>query len=213
MSTRKAPARRAGRPRNADIDAAILAAALDLLIERGVEATTVEQVAKRAGVTRPTVYRRFPDKDQMLVAAIHIAHVGQRALPQMPTCRDVEQMLSLWAQALCQPRRRRLMRRLITSLHDHPALHKAYLDASLKQRDEWIQGVLKDARGRGEFPSDVNLEVIQQILTSAVAMNLSTCPDTSTAAEIEDYLLSVLQQTCYRRAKTERMDISRDGNR
>lgn len=208
MSTRKTLPRHPGRPRNADIDNAILDAALDLLIEHGVEATAIEQVAKRAGVTRPTIYRRFPDKNQMLVSAIHMAHVGQPALPQMPACQNVEQMLSLWAQALCQPRRRHLMRRLMTSLHDHPALHEAYWNTSLKTRDEWIQAILKDARDRGEFPPDMNLEIVQLILTSAVASHLSTYPDTSTAAEIETYLLAVLRQTCYRRSRFEssRMD-------
>lgn len=211
MSTWKAKARLPGRPRNADVDAAILDAALDLLIERGIEATTIDQVAKRSGVTRPTIYRRFPDKNQMLVAAIHMAHSGQRSLPQMPTCRDVEHMLSLWALALGQPRRRHLMRRLMTSLHDHPALHEAYRNASLQKRDEWIQGVLREARDRGEFPPDADLKTVKLILAGAVATHLSTCPDTSTAAEIETYLLAVLRQTCYRRSPLEqRTDSERD---
>lgn len=199
MSTRKIPDRLPGRPRDVEADAAILDAALDRLIECGIEATTIEQVAKRAGVTRPTVYRRFSNKTEMLVAAIHMAHVGDRSLPELPVCRDIEQMLSMWAQALSHPRRRRLMRRLMTSLHDYPALHETYWNASLKRRDEWIQSVLKGSRDRGEFPSDVNLEVIQQILTGAVAAHLATYPDSSTSREIEAYLLSVLRQTCYRR--------------
>jgi AcrR family transcriptional regulator len=199
MSTRKISGRLPGRPRDVDADVAILDAALDLLIERGIEATTIEQVAKRAGVTRPTVYRRFSDKNEMLVAAIHMAHVGHQSLPELPACRDIEQMLSMWAKALSHPRRRQLMRRLMTSLHDYPALHEAYWNASLKHRDEWIQSVLKGAQDRGEFPSDVNLEAIQQILTGAVAAHLATYPDSSTSHEIEAYLLSVLGQTCYRR--------------
>jgi AcrR family transcriptional regulator len=199
---RKAPAHSPGRPRRAEVDAAILDAALDLLIEHGVEATTIEQVAKRAGVTRPTVYRRFPDKNQMLVAAIHMAHVGQQTLPpQMPECRDVEHMLSLWAQALCEPRRRRLMRRLMSSLDDHPDLREAYWNASIKHRNEWIRTILEQTRDHGDFPPDVNLEIIQQILTGAVAAHLTTYPDTSAAAEIEAYLLAVLRQTCYRRSQ------------
>ncbi|MGH6856995.1 MAG: TetR/AcrR family transcriptional regulator [Methylocella sp.] len=197
---RRAAARSPGRPRNADVDAAILDAALDLLIEHGVEGTTIEQVAKRAGVTRPTVYRRFPDKNQMLVAAIHMAHVGRQGLPELPQCWDVEQMLSLWAQVLCEPRRRGLMRRLMTSLPDYPDLREAYWIASLKQRNEWIQVVLDQGRDRGDFPSDADLEIIQQILTGAVATHLTTFPDTSTKAEIEAYLVAVLRQTCYRRS-------------
>lgn len=200
--------RKAGRPRATDKDEAILRAALDLLIEQGVEATSIEQVARRAGVTRPTVYRRFPDRSQMLVSAIHMVHVGQPALPQMPVCRSVEQMLSLWARALCQPQRRRLMRRLMTALHDHPALHEAYQGGSLKQRDEWIHAVLKDASDRGEFPPDADLEAVRQILAGSVAAHVATRPDTCTAAEIEAYLLGVLRQTCHRRGARVDADVS-----
>jgi len=51
--------RRSGRPRDQKLDAAILAAGLELLIERGAADTSIEQAAKRANVTRATVYRRF----------------------------------------------------------------------------------------------------------------------------------------------------------
>jgi AcrR family transcriptional regulator len=197
---KRAPARSPGRPRDADVDAAILGAAVDLLIERGVEGTTIEEVAKRARVTRPTVYRRFPDKNRMLVAAIHMAHVGQQTMPELPQSPDVEQMLSLWAQALCEPRRRSLIRRLMTTLPYHPDLREAYWNASLKHRDAWIRAVLAQARDRGDFPADADIEIIQQILAGAVATHVTTFPDTSAKAEIEAYLIAVLRQTCYRRS-------------
>jgi AcrR family transcriptional regulator len=63
-----------GRPRSPEADAAILAAALDLLLERGIAATSIEQVARRAGVTRATVYRRFPDRTQLLIATVEAAY-------------------------------------------------------------------------------------------------------------------------------------------
>ncbi|KWV58354.1 hypothetical protein AS156_34735 [Bradyrhizobium macuxiense] len=192
-------ARSPGRPRNVDVDAAILGAAVDLLIERGVEGTTIEQVAKRAGVTRPTVYRRFPDKSQMLVAAIHMAHVGQQTLPDLPQCRDVEQMLALWAQAIAEPRARKLIRRLMTALPHYPDLREAYWNASLKHREAWIEAVLAQARDRGDFPLDADLGIVKQILTGAVATHVTACPDSSTKAEVEAYLVAVLRQTCYER--------------
>ena len=61
--------------------------------------------------------------------------------------------------------------------------------------------ILEQTRDHGDFPPDVNLEIMQQILTGAVATHLTTYPDTSTAVEIEAYLLAVLRQTCYRRSQ------------
>jgi hypothetical protein len=93
------------------------------------------------------------------------------------------------------------MRRLMTSLPDHPDLHEAYRKASLERRDAWIRAVLDEARDRGDFPQDADLEIVQQILAGAVATHLTTRPDTSTKAEIEAYLIAVLRQTSYRRGK------------
>lgn len=59
-----------GRPRNAEVDRAVLAAAVDLLAEHGFGQLTVEAVASRAGVGRPTVYRRWPTKEDLAVHAL-----------------------------------------------------------------------------------------------------------------------------------------------
>ena len=51
--------RRRGRPRSALAERAILAAALDLIAERGPEGLGIEQVAAKAGVGKATIYRRW----------------------------------------------------------------------------------------------------------------------------------------------------------
>lgn len=56
----------------------LVVAAVDLFIEQGYDATTVAQVAERAGVTKSTFHRYFPDKRDLLVA-------GQEALSHLLT--------------------------------------------------------------------------------------------------------------------------------
>src|ERR1700733_9490847 len=51
-------------------------AAVDLFTEQGYDATTVAQIAERAGVTKSTFFRHFPDKRELLVA-------GQEALSRL----------------------------------------------------------------------------------------------------------------------------------
>jgi AcrR family transcriptional regulator len=46
----------------------LISAAVDLFIEQGYDATTVAEIAERAGVTRSTFFRHFPDKRGLLVA-------------------------------------------------------------------------------------------------------------------------------------------------
>lgn len=46
----------------------LVVAAVDLFAEQGYDATTVAQIAERAGVTKSTLFRHFPDKREILVA-------------------------------------------------------------------------------------------------------------------------------------------------
>jgi AcrR family transcriptional regulator len=54
----------------------LVVAAVDLFTEQGYDATTVAQIAERAGVTKSTFFRHFPDKRELLVA-------GQEALSRL----------------------------------------------------------------------------------------------------------------------------------
>jgi AcrR family transcriptional regulator len=54
----------------------LVVAAVDLFAEQGYDATTVAQIAERAGVTKSTFFRHFPDKRELLVA-------GQDALRRL----------------------------------------------------------------------------------------------------------------------------------
>lgn len=193
--TRRTP----GRPRSAEADEAILDAAIDLLIENGIDGTSIEQVARRAGVTRATVYRRYADRTALLVAAIHWCYRYQPE--ELPEPRDVEQMLSWWAQAIEDPayaRIRRVALRLGSSLHDHPEFRETFRTLSIEPRNAWIHRTLERERDRGRFPPDTDLDIVRQILAGAVATHLTNHPEGSTTREAEEFFLAVLRETRFR---------------
>ncbi|WP_161780879.1 TetR/AcrR family transcriptional regulator [Amycolatopsis orientalis] len=185
----------AGRPRSREADAAILDAALELLIERGAEATSIEQVARRAGVTRATVYRRFPDKTRLLIATVEAAYGNP---PPSPEIHDVEQLLAGWAHVLADPRQRRLLRRLYGAIEDNPELARAYQDQFGRHRDRARRDVLERARDRGQLPADSDPDILLDVLTGAVWQHLAVRPDTGTAGEVEQFLRAVFHQLGYR---------------
>jgi AcrR family transcriptional regulator len=59
-----------GRPRDVDADRRILRACVELLTEVGAEATTMTAVIERSGVARATVYRRWPNREALLIDAL-----------------------------------------------------------------------------------------------------------------------------------------------
>jgi len=61
--------RRPGRPRDARVDDAVMAATLELVGEHGFSGVSVEAVAAQAGVSKTTIYRRWPSREQLLLAA------------------------------------------------------------------------------------------------------------------------------------------------
>jgi AcrR family transcriptional regulator len=62
-----------GRPRDAAIDGQVLQATLDLLVERGLEATTIQAVSDRTGIARATIYLRWPGRTALILSALRWA--------------------------------------------------------------------------------------------------------------------------------------------
>ena len=62
----------------------VLLSALNLFSERGIRQTSVNEIAYHAGVTRVTVYRHFPDKQELVLAAfLRVEQVFEQALAEL----------------------------------------------------------------------------------------------------------------------------------
>jgi AcrR family transcriptional regulator len=97
MATEALDERHVGRPRRAAIDAAIIRAAVELMIEGGVDATTLTAVARRAGVARATVYLRWPTRSALVGAAARAA-VGGQVLPLTGNVEEDVRVAARWLQ-------------------------------------------------------------------------------------------------------------------
>jgi AcrR family transcriptional regulator len=75
-----------GRPRNAAADQAILDATRRLLVQQGYDGMSMEAVASAAGVGKPTIYRRYPNKRELVIAAVSCL---AESMPPPPNTRDV----------------------------------------------------------------------------------------------------------------------------
>lgn len=191
--------RAGGRPRDPDNDAAILAAALEMLIERGVDGTSIEQVAKRAGVARLTVYRRFATKEELLVSAVEAGRAT--AAPELADIAElsIDQLVDAWVQALMAPGARGLLARMIGTMPDSSTLFRSYWRSHVEPRRKLFLEIIQRERSAGRLPADTDPELFQDLIAGAVIYRLVINPEVPTAAEFRSYLFQALAQLGYRR--------------
>jgi AcrR family transcriptional regulator len=131
-------------------EAELLAVTLELLQEHGYDGLTVDAVANTARASKATVYRRWPSKAELVLAAF-IEGVNQaEVLPDTGTLRG--DLLEVGA-AICQHCHQQAgtIRAVLVEVSRHPALNDAFTHTFLHQRKELMQQVLRQAVERGEI--------------------------------------------------------------
>ncbi|HEX6447927.1 MAG TPA: TetR/AcrR family transcriptional regulator [Trebonia sp.] len=183
--------RRPGRPRSERADQAILDAALEAVAEGGVGSVTCEDVAARAGVGKATIYRRWPGKEDLLIAAFASL---KRPLPQ-PVGENVRDdliaMLAVMAKDSDDPRYSRQFAMLHGEGERYPRLLARYKELVVEPRRELIRQVLRRGMDTGELKKDMDVEVAMLMLTGAVLVREKqrAAPDPGFAQRLVDELL------------------------
>jgi AcrR family transcriptional regulator len=140
------PRRRRGRPTDPLLDDQILDACFSLLSEVGYARLSVEAVAGRAGVTRPTVYRRWASKQNLVVASLARAQSGIEQLPDTGDLeRDLVAHLRSLHQTLSRPFGMAIIGTMLAEEHTTPELLAGFRDKVVKDRRAAFQGLFRRA--------------------------------------------------------------------
>jgi AcrR family transcriptional regulator len=144
-------------------EAELLAVTLRLLQEHGYDHLTVDAVASAARASKATVYRRWPSKAELVLAAF-IEGVRQIAvLPNTGTLRgDLLQLGETCGQHGLE--HASTIRAVMVEVSRHPALDEALQEQFLKQRKAMIQHVLQQAVNRGEITQEVITDELWDLL-------------------------------------------------
>ena len=143
-----------GRRRGVRLQDAILEAAWAELVERGYPGLTLEGVAKRAGTSRPVLYRRWPSRTALATAALG-RHIAQNPIvvPDLGSVRDEICLLLRRMSDRARPDMIRLvfdMQRDLADEHSNLADMRAHLRAQIVEPDV-MQTILGRAIDRGEI--------------------------------------------------------------
>ena len=161
------PPRAPGRPRSERVDEAILAAARAELAERGYARMSVDAVAARAGVSKPTVYLRHHTKADLATAAIASMRAEARPAPTGDVRADLIAHLRLLRAGLERPYGMATLGTVLAEEHETPELLALFRERLVAPRRRELHAVLAGARGRGELRAGANLDVAVNALVGA----------------------------------------------
>lgn len=170
VSTKPRPKR--GRPRDASLDARILDAALALMAHGGLRACTIDAVAIRAEVPKSTIYRRWPSKEELQVAALERYVDEAQPMPDTGNLRDdLEELFGSQIRMYGSREARPVVAFAFSVLAEGEAAPSATGGAmrrfALERRARYRE-VLERGLKRGEVRESVDLEVAISFLFGAV---------------------------------------------
>ena len=186
-----AAGRRPGRPRSERAEQAIIEAALELFAEKGPDGLCVEAVAARAGVGKATVYRRWHNKEDLLLAAL-----GSLKSP-LPDPRgdsvrdDLITLVTVMSQDASDPRRTRQYTLLLGEGEKFPRLMARYAETIVEPRRNVIRSVLHRGIETGELRPEIDIEIVMITLTGA-AMSRGKCEAVERNAEFAERVVDTL---------------------
>ena len=155
-----------GRPRSEKARKAILDAAAELLLARGLSAVSMDAVAERAGVSKATIYRWWPTKETLALDALYAEWDTTRPLPRdTGSLRgDLLAMLRPWARLATSRPYGRVLAALITEAQTDPVFATEYRQRVVEPRRDQARAVFRRAIERGEIPPDTKVEVALDLL-------------------------------------------------
>lgn len=128
----------------------LLAVTLQLLQEHGYDRLTVDAVAAKARASKATVYRRWPSKAELVLAAF-IEGIRQIAIP--PETGTLRGDLLRMGELICQQGKQHAgtIRAVLVEISRNPALNDVMQHQFIEQRKALMDQILQQAVGRGEI--------------------------------------------------------------
>lgn len=159
-----------GRPRDSTLDAKILEATEEILLESGYASLTIDAIVSRAGTSRPAFYRRYTGIPALLLAML-FRKFGEA--PEVDTGAVFDDLLALQreqARLFAHPLVRRCLSGFLDSLRTDPDLVETFHSGFFAPRRAATQDALVRGAIRGEIPLPADLDWVCDLLSGPLAM-------------------------------------------
>lgn len=158
------PAR--GRPRSRRAQEAVLDAATELLLTRGLSAVTMDTVAEHAGVSKATIYRWWPTKESLALDALFTEWAKAGPAPRdTGTLRgDLLSLMRPWVRLVGGRPYGAVIAQLVAAAHADPVFAAEYRRRVFEPRRELARAVFHRAIDRGEIPAGTKVDVALDLI-------------------------------------------------
>jgi AcrR family transcriptional regulator len=157
-----------GRPRSERSHQAILDAANQILEERGFVDLTIDEVAQRAGVSKTTIYRRWPTKGTLVFEAFWADFLNRQPLPNTGSLRgDLLAALRGWIKAVKGTVTGRTLAGLIAEVQRDPELGEVWRERFIGPVRAQHRVMIDRAMERGEVSAEADSDVLLDLLYGA----------------------------------------------
>ena len=164
-----------GRPRNAALDQAILAAAERQLHERGYAGMSLGAVAAAAGTTTPSLRRRFRGKTQLASAVIETMRIEPLPEPTGAPRADARAVLENLRVNMLRPDGMATLGSILAEENRHPLLLQRFRQRLVEPPHERLRQALLAGVEQGQLPARLNVDVTVNLLVgSCYACYLAT---------------------------------------
>jgi len=165
-----------GRQRDPSVEGRVLEAATQELAEKGFEAFSVRSVARRSGVSRPSLLLRWPDKDSLILETL--ASISE--WPSTDPAGGLLDELSTLVRGivnLLDPTTIAIQMRLIADASSHPQLFAAFQHKVMSSAGHQLADVLERAIARGELADGIDCRWAADALVGVVFLRTIASPE------------------------------------
>ena len=155
---------RPGRPRDPGINKAILKAALRQLAHDGYARMSMDAVASEAGVTKPTVYRRWSSKADLATAALAELQGDERHPSTGSAASDLRVILSSLQRTLFRPDGLAIVGAVMVEERHTPELITLFRERVVHPRRAMLRQVLEEAEARGDLRPHADIDAAVTML-------------------------------------------------
>jgi AcrR family transcriptional regulator len=157
----------------------LLAAALDLFVERGFASTRLEDVARRAGVSKGTLYLYYENKEELFKAVVRNTIVpvlgeAEVSVAEFEGCSSelLRNIIHNWWQRLGATKASGIIKLVMAEAGNFPELALFYQEEVINRGTRMFSGMLERAIARGEF-RQVDVPMMTQVLIAPMLMMIT----------------------------------------